>query len=1137
MVAAVAMLLQAAQARAADYADNSVLASGKWVKIQITESGMHQITRSALAGWGFSDITKVKLFGYGGAMISEKMGDGYVDDLPQVPVYRTADKLIFYAQGPVSWKDGNGTLNAEQTQNPYATCGYYFLTDRDDIEAASLPATGEAASDGRLITTFPDRVCHESELTAPATTGRTLLGEDFRYTSSRNFTFALTDVVEGSQSKVKVRFMSAQQGSSATLTVTRATDRICSLTFPVTSGNYAIGSTQSATGTMANTAENTVLNLNYATSGTTEFANLDYITVNYLRHLRLNGGETEFRSFTANCRDSVFALAGASDGIQIWDITTAYSPKQVAFATDASTAYFRQTETGKREYVAFNPSAAFPAPTSAGTVANQNLHALETPTMLIITPAAFRTEAERLAQLHRDNDGFRVEVVTDAAIYNEFSSGTPDAMAYRKISKMWFDRSASEADYSVGKYRYLLLFGRCVFDNRRITTAAKSLGYPTLLTWESYDCDSESSSLNTDDVFGFLEDNSDINGSRRCNLNIGIGRIPVKSAGEAAEAVDKIYEYANKADMGNWKTRIMVIADDADSGAHMRDSDREIDNLNAYGADSYLIDRVYIDAYKTASSGSGHSYPEAREKMLTNFRNGVIYASYLGHANTVSWTHNELLRWNDIENEFYYNHYPLLYTGTCEFTRWDSPEVSGGEVLYLNPRGGMIALITSSRVTGISANGDLAATLGRHVFKPLDNGEMPRIGDILKNAKNDPYYNSGSSSSGSTYERNTEHSLRYALIGDPALRLKYPEKRVEITAINGVTPTDDNMPELQARQEVEIEGRVVGTDGLPAADFEGVLTSSLYDAEVSVSTNGNDDNGTDGYVDTYQEHSNRLYIGSDSIKGGTFTMKFRMPTAIINNYTPAMLNLYAYSSDTDAIGKNEQFYVYGFDDTPSDDTTGPEIISLTLNGDTFRDGDTVNETPYLSASFRDESGINLSAMDIGHAITLILDGKTTITNLESVYSQSADKIGYINHQMDEIAEGSHTLTLRVWDTFGNMSEKTIGFSVAKGLQPQLFRIYSTANPAKTEADFYIVHNRPDALINVTISVYNMMGQQVWTTSASGRSDMYTSMPVTWDLTDGTGCRVARGIYLYRATVSTDGGEESSISNRIAVASE
>lgn len=1129
----------AAVSAAGVYATESVLSDGKWVKVQVSESGIHQLTKSVLASWGFGDISKVKVFGYGGAMVSETLDGNQTDDLPQVPVIRTENKILFYAQGPVSWSESAGKIRYEQNINPYSSYGYYFITDRDDIEAVEPAATGEpAGKDGKLITSFPERLYHEKELVAPGTTGRVILGEDFKYSPVQNFSFKLTDILPGTQPSLKVKFMTYTEGGGSTLAISSGKGAVGTLSISGLSGHYGIGRTSVFLGTAPVSGETLSLIFEYTSAGIVKLANLDYITINYSRRLNLDGKELNFRSFTANCRDSVFSLSGVSDDVQLWDITKAHLPAKVSFAADGVSAYFRQTESGRREYVAFRTSAAYPSPVNAGAVSNQNLHGKETPTMLIITPAAFRTEAERLAELHRTVDGMKVEVVTDQAIYNEFSSGTPDAMAYRKISKMWFDRSAGVPEYSTDKYRYLLLFGRCLFDNRRVSPSGKSVKYPMLLTWESYDSDSESTSFNTDDVFGFLEDGTDVGKSTKKRLNIGIGRIPVKSVEEAKTVVDKIYKYVNTPDMGDWKNQIMVIADDADSGMHMNDSDRAIDNLKNFGAGSYVIDRVYIDAFKAASSGAGHSYPEAREKMLRKFRTGVIYASYLGHANPVSWTHNELLRWPDIENEFYYKHCPLLFTGTCEFTRWDAPDVSGGEALFLNGQGGMIGLITSSRITGISANGDLAAALGRHVFNPLPNGEMPRFGDILRNAKNDPYYNTRVSNSGQVSDVNIEHSMKYALIGDPAMRLKYPKYGVSITRINGTEPTAENMPELQARQTVEMEGHVADADGMALADFNGMLTATVYDAEVSVSTNGNDDNGSDGFVDTYQEHSNRLYIGSDSIRNGRFKIAFRMPTAIVNNYTPGLVSLYAQSDSLgDAAGKNENFYIYGFDDAEMEDTEGPEIRLLALNGESFKNGDCVNETPYLLASFFDESGINLSALDVGHGLTLLLDGKTVITGLEYNYAQDADKVGHVRFQMDEIPEGGHSLTLRVWDVFGNLSEKEITFTVVKGMQPQLFRAYSTANPAKTHADFYVVHDRPDALLAVTVDVYNLLGEAVWTTTTTGRADMYTSMPVTWNLADGSGRRVQRGIYIYRVTVSADGGQESSVTRRIAVAAE
>ena len=118
----------------------------------------------------------------------------------------------------------------------------------------------------------------------------------------------------------------------------------------------------------------------------------------------------------------------------------------------------------------------------------------------------------------------------------------------------------------------------------------------------------------------------------------------------------------------------------------------------------------------------------------------------------------------------------------------------------------------------------------------------------------------------------------------------------------------------------------------------------------------------------------------------------------------------------------------------------------------------------------------------------------------------------------------------------NSSDTTLYFNVVEGLAPELYDVYA-ASPARTQADFYLRHNRPDAMITVTIEVFNLMGREVWSTTQTGKSDMFLSFPVTWDLGDNAGRRVSRGIYLYRASISTDGVQYSTKCKKIAVAAE
>ena len=89
---------------AAKYAENSVLASGKWVKIRVQQNGVYKITKSELAKMGFTDPSKVRLFGYGGHILPETNIAAISDDLQEVPLWRNANNLLFYANGTIKWE-------------------------------------------------------------------------------------------------------------------------------------------------------------------------------------------------------------------------------------------------------------------------------------------------------------------------------------------------------------------------------------------------------------------------------------------------------------------------------------------------------------------------------------------------------------------------------------------------------------------------------------------------------------------------------------------------------------------------------------------------------------------------------------------------------------------------------------------------------------------------------------------------------------------------------------------------------------------------------------------------------------------------------------------------------------------------
>ncbi len=1114
------LAITASSAEALDkhyYAPASKLAEGQWVKIAVKESGICQITADDISNWGLgSDLSQIHVFGYGGAPLSEVMlGDNYFDDLPQVPVVRSGDRILFYAQGPTTWQRLNDIIPYVQVQHPYANTGCYLVTNSaryDDIDIT----LADNSPTGPLKSTYIERLYHEQDIINPGHTGRNYLGESFVNNSRQTFRFDLNGLVEGSMVSVYPVFAAKTTGASSTLTywyngtqLTQTNDDIIGVCYNMSYEHYTLA--KSVKRFTLDGTDQLWFQVDFSCPGTVHEARLDFITVNYERHLAMRNGSLAFGLDKAS-RDTTYQLTGCVGPTRVWDVTVPSAPVQQNIITTDGIAAFSPSTSGRREFIAFDESAtSYSHPELVGKVSNQDIHAQATPDMIILAPAAYLEQAQRVAALHEQYDHFSVLVLDHEQVFNEFSSGTPDAMAYRRLCKMFYDRGESQQGH---RLQYLLLFGGGSYDNRMIGTDAGSLDYPKLLTWQSEASSDDHDSITTDDFFAMLDDNSGISPGEV--MNIAVGRMIVRSEDEARTAVNKLEKYITQPDYGLWKNRVMFVADDENHGAFMEQSNGMINTIRINGGENMVYDYVYIDAFDAVmSEGWKRTYPDARDKMFSTLNEGVLWWNYNGHANTQDWTSEGLLTSSDIENLLDYGHLPVLYSSSCECCRFDNDSVSSGERIFLKANGGAIAVICPARLAYLSLNGIINKAVARYIFAGDESGRPKRIGDIIRLAKNDVIISD-------------DNKLRFLVFGDPAMRLAYAPLTARIETINGRAVDDENYEPLvfATNESVEFAGKIIGLDGEVATGFNGTVISTLYGPEQSVTTHGY---GFDGVKVTYDEWSNRLTVNSDTIVNGEFTVRVIIPGEVndeYDNFRPALINLYAYDSrDTlEAKGSSKDFFIYGDEKT---DTIGPGIITMVLNDETFIDGSDVNTSPMLLATVADESGVNLSSAGREHSMKLTLDGNIIYDDLVSYYTPMSSQqgmIGSISYQLNDLPEGMHSLTLSVWDVHNNKSEKTITFNVANGAVPEIIAnenldIYCAFDGS--DMTFYVRHNRLGTEVSATIEVYDLMGRCVWRSAPSGGSDM-NATPVTWNMRDNGGTRVPGGIYIYRATITANG---------------
>lgn len=1111
------------------YAPASVLAEGRWVKISVEESGLYLLSNEQLRRMGFNDPASVRIYGYGGARQADLLSQSnYIDDLPLAPQKATDRGIVFYGVGPYTWERSGSGTNYHREVNVYTTAGYYFVTE---VGAGAEPViitntTGQAGLGSETpASSVQGRAHHERELVMATEAGPLMVGEDFRNTPQRQFSFALPGLMD--EVWMECQFVARNVGNATKLTFTAGglqLPEVSADNIPATSDSHYVHSSLTTARhtftTGSEKPETVTLGIKYAASPTVERANLDYLSINYQRTPAIPAdGQMEF---WANTR--AISLSGAGNDLTVWDVTQPTRTAVVDVDLSGGTASWRTSYTAMRAYVAWRGDARLPEPAIVGTVANQNLHAdTAAVDMIIVAPAALMSQGERIAALHKATDGIIARVVDAAQIYNEFGSGAADVSAIRKYLKMVYDRSAT----TDRPLRYALLLGRTTLDNRALAAATRQLGYQTIPAWVNRvarQSMNDNDGLSTDDFIAMLGDNSGSDMGLD-DLSIAVGRIPMVSATDGSSIIDKLEQYVTSSKRGGWKNRILILADDEDQGVHLRQADAMASGFLSTPGQQHIIDKVYLDAYHLSSG----VYPEARNDMFRVLDEGVAWWFFTGHANNHSWTGEGQLTYSDI-NSMYLRKLPVVVASTCDFLRWDSDVTSGGEIMYKERYGGALSMISATRPVYISDNGYFLLALGRQLLARDPDGRMRTPGEMYRRSKNNILNPAGQHAS-------NPNRLRFVFMGDPAIPIVTPDNIVTVDDINGSKAGSDSEIIISAMSTPVITGRVTTPTGEAMPDFSGVVFVDIYDATESVVSYGNGN----GKEEVFDRRGQKLYSGSARVEGGAFTLKAAMPGMVADNFRPATISLYAVSDDdsVEAVGAYRDFYVFGFDDLAAADNNAPRIDALYLNHDGFHSGDRVNTDPVVMARISDDIGINLSTAGVGRLMTLTIDDYNTRTDVAAYYTPSSDGTasGIISYPLSGLSAGTHTLKLRIFDTSGNHADASVEFLVDEKLAPQIFDVYTDATVARDRANFYVRHDRPESFVEVQIEVFDILGRPVWTGSSRSMCDGSLTAPVTWDLRDSAGRRVQRGVYLYRASISTDRNTFVSSSRRIAVGAE
>lgn len=1109
------------------YNDNSVLAQGDWYKIKLKKAGVYKITYEDLLAMGVDveniNPQNIRIYGNGPGVLPESNSEFRLDDLIENTIFVSGqedgkfddkDFILFYGQSQTKWEYNKFKSMYEHSLNIYTDYTFYFLNF--DVGLGKRIPIVESSSQpfDNSVNSFDDYRFYENDTISIIKSGKIWYGEEFgKNNLERDFSINFPDAIIGSEARIQIA-LACQSSEIGKFYCEYLNDTILTLNLPKNEDRWIAAKNCSISGAFNLSESNINLSLHYKPDENVSIYNLwlNFIEITIKRNLKFKGPQFPFREISrvGNNNITEFVMSDASQNIIIWDVTDSKNVVSVNAIINDDSLRFRLPNEDLREFVAFD-NTSFYSVEFIKKIENQNLHSVSDIDLIIVSHPDFLLQANKLAEFHNLNDGLNVCVTTPEIIYNEFSSGAQDISAIRDFIRMLYKKAETGHEP-----KYLILFGDASYDYKnRIPDNTNFIP-----AFQSANSLKITASFVSDDFFGLLDDaeGNDAGG----NLDIGIGRFPVKTLSEAEDVINKIFEY-NKKDtnqLSNWRNEICFVADDENGNSHLRQSNEIATFIDTVYKD-YNINKIFLDSYKQISTPLGDRYPDVNEAISKQINSGSLIFNYTGHGGETGLSDEKIMEISDIIGYDNINNLPFFIVASCSFTRYDNPDLeSAGELLVLNPDGGAIALFTTSRIAYSGSN----STLNKKVFNDnilqKNNGEYPALGDVFIKAKTPANTN----------------IMNFVLIGDPALKIAYPKYNVTTDLFQNIDYSDNSLIKsdtVNALSKISVNGSITDDKSNIISDFSGVLDYEFYDKNLEYYTLGND---KASYVVPFLLRDKILFKGKAEVKNGEFKFDFIVPKDISYQYGSGKMSFYASDGNNDAKGSFNDFIIGSINNSAPNDDIGPEAL-LFINNKNFVFGGITNENPLLLAFVEDQSGINSTGLGIGHNIIAVLDDNDSDPILLNDYfipEINNFQKGSINYQFNNLSDGEHTLKLKVFDIYNNLTEVYTEFVVNKSIALSLQNVQNKPNPFKEFTDFSFNQNLLNENFVVLIKIYSIDGRLVKTIKENISNSEFQVGPIRWNGINESGSRVNAGIYIYKIVVIDGDNISAKVSSKLII---
>ncbi len=1103
---------------------SNILKSGKWIQLEFPNNGVYKITPNDLVAFGLdlSQINPKKLHFYAIQGPQLSLLNGPVENsCTEIPIYiqgesdgvlDPTDFILLYKQTSKDILVRNGDL--KHFNNFYSNKSYGIFGYNDTNGLRIQTQITPNVLEGHQVKKSQNVIFHDSDMVNPTTMGNYWVGEKLGNETLER-TFVENIPASADSISVKLSFGISMYDDTGSLFVTvNGKSKLINLrqNNPDNEAVYDLTFDMNVPKVPNNEVRITSkLNRNNSKSG----AYLNFYRIVYFDNIALSKSQFSIinQDLWRNDSSKRIFLGTEDANYKFLDVTNEYMPQFVNAYSVSGQMYIGlgDTQTISRLY-AFNINQTF-KPKFVSSIQNQAI--LEDDVeMVILTHPAFIDAANDLANFRRNNNQLSVKVLTPQLVYNEFSGAQQDLMAFRKYLR------ALHSKYD-GKLKYVLLMGAASFDMQN--RVSNNTNFIPIYHSQGY---FKTQVFCLDDVIGYFElGKGDPELTNSNKLGVSIGRIPCRTLSEAQGVVNKIKAYESPKSLGAWRNKITFITDDIDKDhswetIFTNQSETYARNiLSAYP--NLRLNKVYADAFTQVTNGNNQKYPGVSAAINSAMSEGTLMMNYQGHGGEKGWAQEQFLdipminAWKNIQNM------PILFTATCEFSRFDDPNFqSAGELTLLNPNGGAIALMTTTRLVFVSGNSDINNAFWTKYGFPKPNEPMPTLGEMYTKLKNRPK---------TQYE---SEDTKFALLGDPSMKLAFPKHLIQIDSVNGESSSNFT-DTIGAFSVVKLKGHINERLKGIMSDFNGVLDVEIYDKPSVKYTINNDKTG--GELPFLAENG-IIYKGSVSVQNGQFSVLFTVPKDIAYNFGEGRAIFYAQNGVTDASG-SWKFMIGGSENIKEVDSVGPEVYAY-INDTTFKSKGKVCKNSKFVGRVFDKSGINATGSGIGRDLEIILDPETAneqsfVVNQYFTYDKNSYQRGTIEFPLESLSPGKHVIRCNAWDIYNNSGRGYVEFEVVPGRVFEVTENGVKPNPSTDggEISFWVNHNLGGEDIEVDWKIYQSTGVEI----ASGKRTEMASTSVfnalEWNGMTNVHAQSNNQIYFYKIQLTTTDGLSKIVSGK------